>query len=60
MHLKSEAAAASLLFEHWGLWDWCAATKMEKDNALPHYECHQSIVTCNCLDPFFIFSLPYL
>ena len=56
MHLRSEAAAASLLLEHWGLWGWCAATKMEKENALPHYECHQFIVTWNCLDPFF----PYL
>ena len=57
MHLRSEAAAASLLLEHWGLWGWCAATKMEKENALPHYECHQFIVTWNCLDPFFPLSL---
>ena len=54
---RSEAAAASLLLEHWGLWGWCAATKMEKENALPHYECHQFIVTWNCLDPFFPLSL---
>ena len=40
MHLQSEAAAASLLFEHWGQWGWCAATKMEKENALPHCECY--------------------